>query len=156
MTRKTPLPKMGRPLAQLVLALDGEPLAVNSVVTARVTVGRIESVRRFVIFFACTKPNAGFFSVRMKNTAISSAAAALGRVSSAAKTAAARQNGQLGGRPAQPKVDIYDADETHGDRYRRIATRMLDRSGSIPLIRFGGRVHEVKRVDGMWVLGRSR
>jgi hypothetical protein len=29
---------MGRPLAQLVLALDGEPLAVNSVVTARVTV----------------------------------------------------------------------------------------------------------------------
>jgi hypothetical protein len=87
---------------------------------------------------------------------ISSAAAALGSVRSEAKTAAARQNGQLGGRPAQPKVDIYDADETHENHYRRIATRVLDRSGSIPLIRFGGRVHEVKRVDGMWVLGRSR
>lgn len=37
----------------------------------------------------------------MKNTAISKAAAALGRVSSPAKTAAARENGKQGGRPVK-------------------------------------------------------
>lgn len=40
MTRKPQPPRMGRPpvpLSQLVLALDGEPLAIGCVVTARAT-----------------------------------------------------------------------------------------------------------------------
>ena len=51
----------------------------------------------------------------MKNTAISSAAAALGRVRSEAKTAAARQNGQLGGRP-ESKFFVVAAPGDYGDR----------------------------------------
>lgn len=54
------------------------------------------------------------------------------------------------------KVKIYDADETHGNQYRCVGTRVLDRTGPTPLVRFGGRVWEVKRIEGMWVLDSAR
>ncbi len=57
----------------------------------------------------------------MKNTAISSAAAALGSVKSEAKTAAARKNGKLGGRPSYYEIE----------RRANAALRMLAKMGGV-------------------------
>lgn len=64
----------------------------------------------------------------MKNTAISKAAAALGRVSSPAKTAAARQNGKLGGRPTSI-LRSRSLDRWPGDTARELTAPATDSDG---------------------------